>query len=609
MFKINIRDTQISFFKIIISSQFLYLIFLIFIYVSLYCSEGERRRTLLKRRLDLLKIGATDDNLLEDIPEFHPTRIRHPSPPNPEDLSWRGVWRLGSTHVVKTNVPNMKEGCEELLAAGTTAFLNRHADDVIHRENTLLMAVKTELELAGVSSGGPAPWGGYLSPADAPTDLPEYSFLKEWANAAQDQCVVVLLALPGHPIAQGPLQRLLEARQVPFTGPSSVGAELCADRPELLRTLGNEPPFHSLSLPELAAKCDSAASADDFHARLFGGWEGKILSIRPAHECGGLGVLHAATGHDLRLYYAAVREWADVIPADLISGAQDDEDVQMPVPPPTQFIIEPASRSVWLTLPIHATVEEEEAAAGQDLASRLTWPPKDPKDRWLEVKACLLGSAGSMRTLGLSATVLQTIRSDDHEEDDVVGSFELTAIPTTILSPEKALEAKLRLQQIADSSGLSGAAQITALVDTTKSDVCEVIVREVNPHPDLTPGSLLMRQAASANSPLSPTEVLRELLKVGMSRERAMEVGELSWLSGGGLYDLGADLGQTTGSSTSNGGGGRDGAGSPYWGEDIEIEEEFLGLTEEDIQEEIRRQKEEERRRKEALKKKESIDS
>lgn len=562
------------------------------------CSEADRRRTLLQRRLDLLKIGATDDNLLEDCPEFHPTRIKHPTPPDAEDLGWRGVWRLGSTHVVKTNVSDLKEGCEEVLQAGTTAWLNRQPNDVIHRQQTLLTAAKKELELAGLVPGGPAPWGGYLERSG----LPEYSFLKDWVIAAQEQCVVVLLALPGHPIVQGSLQRLLESHQVPFTGPASIGAELCADRPELLRMLGNEPPFHSLSLPELAAKCESEASADDFHSRLFGGWEGKILSIRPARACGGLGVMHAASGRDLQIYYAAIREWADVIPAELLEG--EDQDVRMPVPPPTQFIIEPASKSVWLTLRTDAEVgaggnasavaEEQSLPAGRamdPLAAHLTWPPKDPEDRWLEVKACLLGSAGSMRTLSLTATVLQTQRNAETGDDEVVGSFELTPIPPTILHPDKALEAKLRLQQIADTAGLSGAAQITALVDTSKDEVCEVIVREVEPHPALTPEGLLMRQAAAAPSPLSPTEVLRELLKVGMSREGGMEIGELSWL-GGGMYDMGAS---SLGAQSEMSGAGV----AHYWGDDdVEIEPVFLGLSEDDILGEIERQTAEERRRK-----------
>lgn len=570
--------------------------------------ERDRRRTLLSRRLDLLKIGADDDNLLEDCPEFHPTRIRHPTPHNPEDLSWRGVWRLGSSPVVKTNVPDLKVGCEVALTEGTTAYINRRSEDAIHRQEMLFAAAKKELELAGLDCGGPAPWGGYLDRSK----LPEYSFLKDWVAAAQEQCVVVLLALPGHPIAQGPLQRLLEARQVPFTGPSSIGAELCADRPELLRMLGNEPPFHSLSLPELAAKCESEASADDFHSRLFGAWEDKMLSIRPAHACGGLGVMRAANGRDLQIYHAAVQEWAGEIPAELITD--EDEDIKMPVPPPTQFIIEPASNSVWLTLKTD-TFEESKAeilvsnpssptaavhAAVDALASRLTWPPKDPKDRWLEVKACLLGSTGNMRTLSLTATVLQTRHNEETgQENEAIGSFELTPIPTTILSPEKALEAKLRLQQIADTAGLSGAASITAIVDTSSGDVCEVIVREVDSHPDLTPEGLLMRQASAAPSPLSPTEVLRELLKVGMSREGGMDVGELSWLSGGDLYEFndvlpggggraddlgGSDIGDGSnvrGSSNSRG---------QYWGDpDLEIEPEFLGLSAGEIWEEIRR--------------------
>ena len=118
-----------------------------------------------------------------------------------------------------------------------------------------------------------------------------------------------------------------------------------------------------------------------------------------------------------------------------------------------------------------------------------------------------------------------------------------------------------------------------------------MIVREVEPHPDLSDEGLLMRQAAAAPSPLSPTEVLRELLKVGMSRQGGMELNEMNWLSGS-MYDMGAG---GLGSQQELGGAGV----ALYWGDDdLEIEPAFLGLSEDDIQDEIERQTAEDRRRK-----------
>ena len=599
--------------------------------------ERERRQVLLNRRLDLLKIGAEDENLVSDCPEYHPTRIRHPTPPHPEDLEWRGVWRLSASSVLRPNVADLAAGCEAALAAGTTCYLNREEDDVIHRQELIVKAAQEELRLGGVTLGGASPWGGYLDYQE----LPRYSFLKEWVERAQEECVVVLLAIPGNPIGRGPLQRLLQSKQVPFTGPSSFVCERCADRPGLLRDLGGADPekpfYHTLDLNRLGAICKTLESANDFHALLFGEWPDKRLIIRPAQSCGGLGVMRAASGRDLQVYCAAVKAWADTIPAEAVEG--EDEDVQMPVPPPMQFIMEPASGPVRLTLRMdEERGEGSEVRAGAQgdasnenlddaLVARLQRPPQGTKERWLEVKACLVGSSGAVNMLSLTTTVLQTIRNPTTGEDVVVGSFELTPIPPSILPPDRFMEVQQRLQHAADTLAISGAAQFTALVETHPEEACQVIIKEVEVHPDLSPEGLLLRQAAAAPTPVPPKEVLRELLKIGMTRDVGMEE-TASGRVGMGLYDgfasslanldgsgdggeeEGGELkngtsGSVSGSSNSRGHGQEGQRGdaaaaaipvdpaAQYWGDaGLEIEPIFLGLTRQEIEEEILRQRE-----------------
>jgi hypothetical protein len=251
---------------------------------------------LLSRRLDLRRTGARDEEIAEEFPEFHPTRIKHPAPPPPEHLAWRGVWRLAGSPVVRPGVPDMRHGAEAALAEATVAPRTRRPGDAAHRAAQLLASVRGELAAAGVAGGGGGPWGGDLARPEAPT----FCFLDDWVEAAAEQCVVVLLALPGHPSAAGPLQRLLEARGVPFTGASSVSADLCADRPELMRQLAEwfdyqdsaikMPLHHTISLPELAAICDTEAAADTFFGALHGAWPNKTLLVRPARDAGGLGM-------------------------------------------------------------------------------------------------------------------------------------------------------------------------------------------------------------------------------------------------------------------------------------------------------------------------------
>jgi hypothetical protein len=73
--------------------------------------EESRKRTLLERRLNLIKLGAEDDFLLENHPEMHPTRIRHPLPPA-MPLQRRGVWRLSGSSVVRPEAEDLLVSCE-----------------------------------------------------------------------------------------------------------------------------------------------------------------------------------------------------------------------------------------------------------------------------------------------------------------------------------------------------------------------------------------------------------------------------------------------------------------------------------------------------------------
>lgn len=492
--------------------------------------EPERRRTLLRRRTDLLKIGATDDELLDEAPEFHPTRVRHPPPPEPQDLEWRGVWRLYGTDIVRDNVPDMQCACETALQIATTAPVLRRPGDPLHLTQQMMASVRAELELAGLTLGGPAPWGGSL---DHPQP-PQHFFLEEWVKAAQAQCVVVLLVLPGHPCSQGPLQKLLESRGVPFTGVSSVGAELCSDRTELLRTLREAamyggpstlvPDFHSISLPELVATCETDAGADELFARLFGDWEGKTLVVRPAKDAGaGRGVARISCGRDLRVYAAALRQWAHIIPATELAAETDD--VFLMMPPPTQFVIEPLLTATPLHLKLADEEQREEqlvedsslslATTMDPLHTKLAWPQNNS---WLEVRACVVGSPGYTICLGLTTTAVVTVGDDD----TIVGTFDVTPPPPSVLDPLLADNAMRSLPVVAECAAFGGgAAEISALISVANG---EIFIQEVNANPDLSPDGLLMRQAAQIGR--SPTGILRELLRLGMTRGEWESVGE-----------------------------------------------------------------------------------
>ena len=481
--------------------------------MTLYCREEDRLSRLVEIREDLLKAGASDDMLFHELPYLFPTNIKNPTPTPPQDVENRGIWRLAGSSIVRDTVPDMRFNIDVALESQKTAVISRKDGDHIHEREKVVFQTKEELKLAGVPvDTGRAPWGGSLSDERIPTS-PQYMNLKDWVTAASERCVVILMCVPGHPSAYGPLQELFDSNGVPYTGPSKLAADLCHDRPELLRNLTDAinydgsiisaPPAHSISALELRATCQSRDSAEEFFSRLFGQWENKMMVIRPARECG-MGILRLKSGLDLMLYNQAIQNCWDTICAE--QSPTISQDVRMPLPAPTQFVIEPLL--VATQIQIVSNGHENRSAGFRDdpKIGHICWPSEDS---WLEIRGCLLGGTGTMRCLGLSTTIVQL-----SEEGEVTASFDASP-PTSLLSEETARDTMLRLQLVADRLGLSGAAEICLLVNTGTG---EIIVQDVNVHPDVSPNGLLVKQAALMSQPMSHIEVLRELLKEAMSR-------------------------------------------------------------------------------------------
>jgi hypothetical protein len=545
--------------------------------------DADRRRTLLSRRLDLRRAGASDAELLASFPELHPTRVLHPAPPGGDDLEWRGVWRLAGGAAVRGEAGDQAVAAAAALAAATAPPRDRAAAGAAGGPPPAVAGPRRELAAAGVAAGGAAPWGGALAGAGADAPPPRYLSLGEWADAAAARCAAVLICAPGHPAAAGPLQAALEARGVPFAGAAPGAAELCADRGELLRQVGAAfdydgsrvriPLAHALSAPELLALADSAAGAEALFGRLFGAWEPKRLVARPARGAGaGAGVARLGCGADLRAYAAAVRAWAPAIPAGALS--LEAGEVAMPLPPPPRFVLETAADVAPLELHYDAAGapiappggglaapagEPAPPGGGDELHRWLHWPTPNG---FLEVKAVLLGGVGGAACLGLATPVVE-VRARADGGADRRPAFDLSPPPPGALHPAAAADAAARLQQVADRLGLGGAVAVAALVNARDG---EMVVLEADPRPDLAPGSLLLRLAAAARgSPArEPVEVARELLRAGMERR---EGGG----SGGAVAGAGPALpGDPYSDEDEYGGGGAGGGPAPLGSDGME---------------------------------------
>ncbi len=476
-------------------------------------SNDIRLKSLVSLRENLLKSGASDSFLFSEIPYLHPAQIKAPQASLPQDLNRRGVWRLAGSNIVRETVEDMRNSIDRITRAHKLTVVSRSPGDDLHKIEQITSATKASLDEANVSIDYiRAPWGGSLQ-KDGPENIPKYLSLHDWAVAASEKCAVVLMLLPGHPSAYGPIQELMDEIGVPYTGPSKIAADLCHERPELLRSLTDAvnydgsiisaPPAHSISALELRATCQSEESANEFFSRLFGSWENKMMTIRPSVDSG-VGILRMKSGRDLMAYNRAVHTWAESISATEENGSV--EDIKMPLPPPTQFVIEPFLAAEPIKIveqhqdQVHEVIEDP-------IYGHVVW---NTRDNWLEVKGSLLGGSGTMRCLGLSTTMAHV-----SPDGSISSFFEVTPPPTSILSEETAGDTMLRLQLVCDRLGLSGAAQIHLLVNAVTG---EIVVNEVDVHPNLSPSSLLVRQAALISPPMSHVEILRELLKEAMSR-------------------------------------------------------------------------------------------
>lgn len=476
-------------------------------------ANDTRLKSLVSLREDLLKSGASDAFLFSEIPYLHPAQIKAPPTSPPQDLHRRGVWRLSGSNIVRETVEDMRNSIDRITKAHKLTVVSRSPGDDLHRIDQIVDATQSSLKEADASFDViRAPWGGSLE-INGSGIVPRYLSLHDWTVAASEKCAVVLMFLPGHPSAYGPIQELMDEVGVPYTGPSKIAADLCHERPELLRSLTDAvnydgsiisaPPAHSISALELRATCQSEDSANEFFSRLFGTWENKMMTIRPSIDCG-VGVLRMKSGLDLMTYNRAVHTWAESISAGECDGTT--EDVQMPLPPPTQFVIEPFLEAKPIKLACKSEDHGHEVIK-DPVYGDLVW---DSSDNWLEVHGSLLGGSGTMRCLGLSTKIARS-----NKDGSITSLFEVTPPPSSILSEETSGDTMLRLQLVCDRLGLSGAAQITLLVNAVTG---EIVINEVNAHPDLSPNGLLMRHSALVSPPMSHVDVLRELLKEAMSR-------------------------------------------------------------------------------------------
>eukprot|EP00884_Botryococcus_braunii_P015039 jgi/Botrbrau1/23536/Bobra.0141s0007.1 len=199
--------------------------------------ERDRRRLLLTRRNQILKLGGEEDEVLPA--ELSTKFIRAPVLAE-TPLESQAVWCVPHARGLSFTVEEMAEACGNALVPYNRAA---HMQPVSWRaERMLREEVQAQVTLAGIPGVG-GTWGGDLTRLPPP---PLYKDLASFVANAKELEAVVVVAVMGRQGEDGALQEMLQEAGVPYTGSSPLISHLCQDKLMLNQVL------LELDLPKVA---------------------------------------------------------------------------------------------------------------------------------------------------------------------------------------------------------------------------------------------------------------------------------------------------------------------------------------------------------------------
>lgn len=412
------------------------------------------------------------------------------------DMLEKSIWSLPYASVLRHTVEEVVEGCEESLQPEAGKLVASLQNEVTR-------------DLYG---------GECDTTPDFGADLPKKSTLREWLSEAEKNKVMVFLAVHGGIGEDGTLQKLLEEREIPFTGSDAEASRLCIDKvatAEALTHLSSQGIYTAakrvvsaedfitrgvaegveLGLGNLGSYNISSAAEEEWEA-LTNELKASALCVKPASDGCSTGVARLSCAADLAAYFAAIREKLPrLLPGSL---SKLTSIVEMPLPPPSCLLLEPFIE----TDPI-----------SNSGSKGLQW---SGLSRWVEVTVGVLGNKGEMRSFSPSITVKETENVLSLEEKFQGGTgVNLTPPPPSIVRKEALAEAKRRVALVAASLGLDGFARIDAFLH---ADTGEIIIIEANTVPGMTPSTVLFHQALAEDPPIYPRDFFRILVDHAVNR-------------------------------------------------------------------------------------------
>ena len=380
---------------------------------------------------------------------------------------------------------------------------------------------------------------------------PRACSLRAFASRAEAESAVVFVAVHGGVGEDGTLQAFFASRGVAFTGSGAAASRLCMDKSATgralaearlegvttcrKRTLTAREMSETLAAATRAAERD--ASVDDANASdvdppdplekwwrsllaAVGGNSNDGLCVKPNSDGCSTGVARLRSSADLRAYAAAATRGA-------ATAAVGDQAVEMPLPPPRAFVVEPFVVTSAVEVFFDARAGRENVRFKRRVSRptavdvRMRGDERDAEtSRYVEITAGVFGSSGAVRCLPPSATVAERACAVLSLEEKFQGGtgVNLTPVPPELIEREVLETVRRRVASAANALGVEGFARVDAFADARTGDV---VVIEANTVPGMTPSTVLFHQALADEPSVEPAAFLARAVEHAVRRRDA----------------------------------------------------------------------------------------
>ena len=316
--------------------------------------------------------------------------------------------------------------------------------------------------------------------------LPRRMSLSDFIREAQENSAFVFLALHGGIGEDGTLQARLEESGLFFNGSKAVASRLCMDKKQTAERIAALQDPDILPMQQVSFKISDTAHKIWQKATAI--FQTEDILVKPQSDGCSTGIVRLASAQELQQYMNFLQSRAKQIPLGTFSHQHGI--IEMPTSV-EDLLLEPFIHTDRMTLS-DTTLYREEISG------------------WCEMTIGILEMGGKLHALPPSLTVANSHILSVEEKFQGGTGINLTPPPGKILSAQALKTMQERASKAAKALGIQSYARLDLFVEC-KTGRIQVI--EANTLPALTPSTVLFHQALQASSPLSPRQLIAEIIQ------------------------------------------------------------------------------------------------